>query len=94
MRAILISESDLEEMAGEVLTEDGMVTIGSLAYPAGRVLRTVDPIAWRCHRADYYDSLYQDGYRLEDENEYFVCPECGDAWTETEEAAECCGKGE
>ena len=38
------------------LDELDTVTIGSLEYSVSRVLRTVDPIAYRCGFADWLDT--------------------------------------
>ena len=39
-----------------------MVKVGSLEYLPSRVLKEVDPIAYRCGLNDYLDSLAQDGH--------------------------------
>jgi hypothetical protein len=44
-----IDEDEYEALIDEI---NGDVTIGSLTYSAGRVLREVDPIAFRCGMAE------------------------------------------
>lgn len=48
------SEDDYEELLNECY---GTVKIGSLEYEAGRVLREVDPIAFRVGMSDETDSI-------------------------------------
>jgi len=44
-----ISDEEYEELIDEISPE---VKIGSLSYSAGRVLREVDPIAFRCGKSE------------------------------------------
>ena len=53
------------ELYDEALNEGGPVRIGSLEYDPARVLREVDPIAYRCGLLDFVDSM-----ELEDSDEY------------------------
>ena len=50
------AEEAYEELIDEISEE---VKIGSLTYSAGRVLREVDPIAFRCGMADESDRFYE-----------------------------------
>ena len=50
------TEEAYEELIDEISEE---VKIGSLTYSAGRVLREVDPIAFRCGMADESDRFYE-----------------------------------
>ncbi len=53
-----------------------MVEIGSLTFTPSRVLKELDPIAYRCGLNDYLDSLAQDGlYCLECEEFECECEE-------------------
>ena len=54
-----------------------MVKVGSLEYLPSRVLKEVDPIAYRCGLNDYLDSLAQDG---------LFCLECEEFECKCEEA--------
>lgn len=45
---------DYEDMLHDV---HGLVEIGSLTYDPARVLREVDPVAYRCGLSDYIDSI-------------------------------------
>lgn len=51
----------------DALDECGDVTIGTLAYAPSRVLREVDPIAYRCGFWDWLDGEGVDGDALEDD---------------------------
>lgn len=51
-----ISEQDAAERYDEFLDEIGDVKIGELSYSASRVLKEVDPTAYRCGMADWLDS--------------------------------------
>jgi hypothetical protein len=55
-----------------------MVKIGNLGYSPSRVLKEVDPIAYRCGLNDYLDSLAQDGLFCFD-CEKFECY-CKEEW--------------
>ena len=43
----------------------GEINVG-VTFNASRVLRELDPIAFRCGFNDYMDSLFEDGYALTD----------------------------
>ena len=50
-----------DEAYDEMLDECyGQVEIGGLFYSTSLALKEVDPIAYRCGRNDYYDSLRED----------------------------------
>ena len=60
------TEESYEELIDEISEE---VKIGSLTYSPGRVLKEVDPIAFRCGMADESDRYYeqfQDEHEIED----------------------------
>ena len=62
-----LTRADAESMHDEALDEaHGPVRIGALEYQPSRVLREVDPVAYRESVADYIDSLERDGYRVYD----------------------------
>lgn len=53
---------ELEEMFDDMLDEcHETVTICSLKYAPSDVLKSTDPIAYRCMLADYLDGLVADG---------------------------------
>ena len=51
---------DVEESYHEALDEGGPVTIGGLEFWPSRILKELDPIAYRCGLIDYTDSLSED----------------------------------
>lgn len=62
-----LQDYELEERYDDWLDEVcGEVHIGSLSYVASKVLKEVDPIAYRVGMSDFVDSEMQDG-RLTDE---------------------------
>ena len=75
MRARLVekSEEEYEEMLNEIY---GEVTICGMAMDQGRILRELDPVAFRCG--------------LSDEPEQWECDECNTVHDTEEEATECC----
>jgi len=60
-----IDPDDYEDSYCEMIDDMGEVTIGNLSYQSSRVLREVDPIAYRCGLLDYVD-----GIELEDDPKY------------------------
>jgi|TARA_Y100000361_G_scaffold74050_1_gene65550 hypothetical protein len=55
-----------EEMYDDMIDEIyGEVKVG-VTFNASRVLKELDPIAYRCGFNDYMDSLFEDGYTLMD----------------------------
>lgn len=75
MRAIehTITEDKYEDLLNEVFEH---CVIGHIEFDAGRVLRELDPIAFRCGMAD--------------EPSEWECDECGEIYESEEEAEECC----
>jgi len=68
---------EVYDMYDEMLNDcTPMVKVGNLEYLPSRVLKEVDPIAYRCGLNDYLDSLAQDGYFCH-ECEKTEC-ECGE----------------
>ena len=64
---MVLTRADAESLHDEALDEaHGPVRIGALEYQPSRVLREVDPVAYRESVADYIDSLESDGYRVGD----------------------------
>jgi len=58
-----LSWDEVEDMTEEVINETSdLIHIGDLEYEPGRVLRKIDPIAFREAANDYADSLVEDGY--------------------------------
>jgi len=60
-----ISETELETMFDELLNELGEVAVAGYKFDPARVLKELDPIAYREGLADYADSLSRDGHRVE-----------------------------
>ena len=60
-----LDPDNYEELYDEMLSEEGPVRIGGLEYDPARVLREMDPIAYRCGLLDFVD-----GMELEDSEEY------------------------
>ena len=62
----MITGQQLIEMHDEMLNDVcGLVEIGSLQYEPARVLKEVDPTAYRISLAEYADSLMEDGEEVE-----------------------------
>lgn len=59
---IEVSDSDYDDYLDEV---NGEVEVCGMSYSASNVLKNVDPIAYRCGKSDYADSLDK-----EDQEEY------------------------
>lgn len=58
----MISEYELQERYEDMLDDcHPMVCIGDMQYEPSRVLREVDPIAFRAGMLDYADALISDG---------------------------------
>jgi len=61
-----LTMEEAEEMYEDSLDESyGEINVG-VTFNASRVLRELDPIAYRCGFNDYMDMLFQDGYTLTD----------------------------
>lgn len=53
-----MSDDDLKEQYDELLDEIyGEVKLGNLTFSPSRIIRELDPIAYRTGLNDYYDSL-------------------------------------
>lgn len=75
-----LKEIDENEFEQEITEQYGTFSVGNLEFNAGRIMRELDPTAFRCAIAD--------------EPETWICDEC-DSEHETEnEAEECCKKEE
>jgi hypothetical protein len=57
MSKIIITDQQLIDMYDGYLDDMGVIIIGSFEYYPSNVLSQVDPIAYRCGIADYYDSI-------------------------------------
>jgi hypothetical protein len=54
-------EDDLTQKYDDMLDEAyGIIEVGSISWDAHRVLKKMDPIAYRCGELDYIDSLEWD----------------------------------
>jgi len=74
---IEISDEDYEELLNEVYEK---VHIGDFTFDAGRIMRELDPVAFRCGIAE--------------EPEQWKCSECDDIYDTEEEAEDCCREEE
>jgi len=94
MKLELIDEEQAYNSYDEMLDEQGDLKIGNLSYSPSHVLKNIDNIAYSCGFNDYVDSLMQDGNCITDqyieEQDYFICKECDQAYDEKEEKEECC----
>jgi hypothetical protein len=68
-----LSEDEYEEMLNELY---GTVSICGMEFDSGRVLRELDPTAFRCGMAD--------------EPQRWKCLGCGEVYEDEDRAAECC----
>ena len=64
-----------EEMITEIYEP---VSIGELTWDAGRVLRELDPIAFRCGVADLTCEIDLNDYPADEDEYVSVCPACGE----------------
>lgn len=65
-----LENNENEEEYDDFLDELGDVKIGNMSYLASRVLKEVDPIAYRCGHSDYNDSRLSELYdELEEKKE-------------------------
>ena len=62
-------EERLKEMYDDSLDEMGDIKIGTLTFSPSRVLREVDPIAYRTGLSEYEDFLLQD-FEYDEGDEY------------------------
>lgn len=60
-----VTWDDARESFDDLLDECGPVMVAGLEYMPSRVLREVDPIAYRCGLIDYIDSEGVDSDTLE-----------------------------
>ena len=63
-----LSLIEAEELYREALDETGPVEVSGMKYDVSHVLKSVDPIAYRCGFNDFADSL-TDEYVIEDVND-------------------------
>ena len=61
----IITDNELQEMFDEFIDQMGEVTVGHYTFSASRVLKQLDPTAYRSELANYADSLSQDGHDVE-----------------------------
>lgn len=63
-----LTSEEQEAMYADMLDEIyGEVTVAGYTYNTSRILKEVDPIAFRCGVADYIDSLLEDAEEAEEE---------------------------
>lgn len=63
-----ISEETLDEMYAEALDAEGDVKVAGMTFSPSRVLKELDPIAYRTGLSEYADFLIRDGYEVEGYN--------------------------
>tara|TARA_R110000851_G_scaffold135386_2_gene270839 strand:+ start:896 stop:1144 length:249 start_codon:yes stop_codon:yes gene_type:complete len=61
------SDEDIEEMYNEALDEMGDVKIGNLRFSPSKIVKELDPIAYRTGLNDYEDMLMED-FEYEDDD--------------------------
>uniref|UniRef100_A0A6M3LYE6 Uncharacterized protein n=1 Tax=viral metagenome TaxID=1070528 RepID=A0A6M3LYE6_9ZZZZ len=71
---IEITEDDFEEQLNELYPP---AQICGITFDAGRILKELDPIAFRCYLHDSEQSKWE-------------CGKCGEQYEEEDEAEECC----
>ena len=54
------SDEDIEEMYNEALDEMGEVKLGNLTFLPSRIIKELDPVAYRTGLNDYEDMLMED----------------------------------
>ena len=62
------SDEDIEEMYNEALDEMGDVKLGSLTFSPSRIIKELDPVAYRVGLNDYEDMLLEDFEYDEDDD--------------------------
>lgn len=67
----------------DYIDEFSTVEIGSLTYSGSRVLKELDPIAYRCGYSDFTDAYPS-----------WDCGECGETFDSEDKAEECCAEVE
>jgi hypothetical protein len=77
-KEIEITEEEFDEVLDE---EYGDVLVAGILYPTSQVLKEVDPVAYRCAKGDYEDSLG---------SEVYICENCGCEYDNYEDAENCC----
>ena len=56
----MYSDEDIEEMYKEALDEMGEVKLGNLTFSPSRIIKELDPIAYRTGLGEYEDMLMED----------------------------------
>lgn len=56
----MYSDEDIEEMYKESLDEMGDVKLGNLTFSPSRIIKELDPVAYRVGLNDYEDMLMED----------------------------------
>jgi len=79
-----LSASEYEDVLNELYEP---VTICGMDYEQGTALKELDPVAFRCGKADYESDLDSD-------NPTWICGECDTEFDSEEEAEECCNTEE
>jgi hypothetical protein len=81
MKAREIEQEISEEDYIQVLNDTyGTVEICGQTFDSGYALKELDPTAFRCGKVDYEDTLERK----------WECTECGEEYTDEDEAEECC----
>lgn len=93
MRIEIITDEQLEQEIENML---GDVEILGRSFSIKQILKEIDPIWHRDIEISEMEHLKDDGYYTEEEAEddgLYECSECGNIFTEQEEADECCENG-
>ena len=57
-----MNRRELEERYDEMLDEAyGVISVAGMNYDTSRLLKSIDPIAYRCGKLDYFDSEVSNG---------------------------------
>lgn len=56
----MYSDEDIEEMYKEALDEMGDVKLGNLTFSPSRIIKELDPVAYRVGLNEYEDMLMED----------------------------------
>jgi hypothetical protein len=76
-----LDNSEDKAMYDAMLNEcSGEIKIGCLTFDASRIVEELDPVAYRCGFNDYVDDL----------DERWICPICGDQHDNEDSATYCC----
>jgi len=76
-----VSDEEYEDYLNDLF---GEVYVCGTNYDSGRLLKEIDPVAFRCGKSDYESGL----------NVRYACAECDGEYDDLSEAEECCEEEE